>query len=141
MALPDAQTVLAKYKARSVAAAPDYVSGVVNTQKDIVGNAIAAIPLMQQNFNAAVQSGRVANGLRRIGTQGIKDAVQAKGSQAYTLGVQNADAKFLAGFGTLLQDEAQGLGQLPQDRSSDAARTARMLAWNTWMLGYKNRHP
>jgi hypothetical protein len=97
---------------------------------------------MQSQFNAAVNDGRVANGLRRAGKQGWLQGIQsAVSSGKFAAGVNGADAKFTQGFGTLLADERNGLAQLPTDTSSQAARRARLIAWADWMDGYKQRNP
>lgn len=139
MATPDAATVLAKWKARASAAADDFVNGVVNTDKDITGLAIAAIPRMRDEFLAAVDSGRVANGLRAVGTQGVKAAVQAKGRAAYQAGVQNADTKVLDAFGKLLpyiDGVKRQVAAMPNQ--TDADRDARMLRNVQLMRQYKS---
>lgn len=142
MAIPDVQTVLTKWKANTAGAAQKWATNSESTQIDPTAAAITAIPYMQSQFNAAVADGRVANGLRRAGKQGwlagINSAVQ---SGKFAAGVNGADAKFTSGFGTLLADERNGLAQLPSDRSTQAARRARLIAWADWMDGYKTRNP
>lgn len=142
MALPDVQTVLAKWKTNTSNAAQKWATNSEATQVDPTAAAINAIPYMQQQFNNAVNDGRVANGLRRSGKSGwlagINAAVQ---SGKFAAGVSGADAKFTTGFGALLADERNGLAQLPTDTSSQAARRARLIAWADWMDGYKQRNP
>jgi hypothetical protein len=142
MALPDITTVLAKWKANTSAAAQTWATNSESTQVDPTALAINAIPYMQLQFNAAVNDGRVANGLRRAGKAGWLAGIQsAVSSGKFAAGVAGADAKFTAGFGTLLRDEATGLAQLPTDTSTPAARRARLIAWADWMDGYKQRNP
>lgn len=136
MAIADAQTVLAKYKQRATAAASDYVTGAQTTTKDPTQLAIAAIPRMRAQIINAIDTGVVANGLRRAGKQGWLDGVINKGSQNYTTGVQNSDAKFLAAFGPLLQYEAQLQQQIDNmPNVTDADRKARMNAWFDGLIG------
>ncbi len=140
MATPDAQTVLTKWKARTTQASQDYVDGVQNTDKDIVGLAIAAIPRMRQNVIAAIDSGKVANGLRSVGTAGVKAAVAAKGGAAFSNGVAAADEKFLAKFTPLLayiDGVKRTIGSMPN--VTDADRDQRMLRNVQLMRQYAGR--
>jgi len=134
--ITDANTVLAKYKQRATAAAQDYVTGAQTTDKDPTALAIAAIPRMRANILTAIDTGIVANGLRRAGKIGWLDGVVNKGAANYTTGVQNADAKFLAAFGKLLTFEAQlqtRIASMPN--VTDADRKARMNAWFDGLIG------
>jgi hypothetical protein len=138
MATPDAATVYAKWQANSTNAADAYVAGVQNTDKDIVALAITAIPRMRQNVLAAIDDGRVANGLRKVGTQGIKDAVAAKGKVAFTNGIAGAQTKFEASFAPLLtyiDGVKRQIAQMPN--LTDADRDARMLKNVALMRQYK----
>jgi hypothetical protein len=142
MALPDVQTVLTKWKSATAGAAQKWAVNSEATQIDPTAAAITAIPYMQSQFNAAVNEGRVANGLRRAGKSGWLAGIQsAVSSGKFAAGVNGADAKFTVGFGTLLTDERNGLAQLPSDTSTQAARRARLIAWADWMDGYKQRNP
>jgi hypothetical protein len=139
VAVPSPQDALAKWKTRASAAAGDYVAGVQNTDKDIANLAIQAIPRMRTEIIAAIDSGRVANGLRRIGTAGIKQAVQEKGGAAYSNGVQNADTKFLDAFGRLLPYIQQAQTQVASmPNLTDADRDQRMLRFVQLMRQYKS---
>jgi hypothetical protein len=93
MAIPDASTVVAKWQQRSSAAAQDYAAGVQNTDKDPTALAIAAgqryIQRVQESFN----SGKWANGLRRVGKAGWQQAVTSKGVQNYTSGINAATVR------------------------------------------------
>jgi len=104
--------------------------------------AIQAIPYMQQQFNDAVNSGRVANGLRRAGKGGWLGGIQSAASSGkFAAGINGAETKFVAGFTTLLADIQRGVSQLPADKSSKAARRARLIGMADWMDGYKTRNP
>lgn len=142
MAIPDVSVVLAKWKSNTSAAAQKWASNSESTQIDPTAAAINAIPYMQQQFNNAVNDGRVANGLRRAGKSGWLAGIQsAVSSGKFAAGVSGADAKFTTGFGQLLADERNGIAQLPTDTSTTAARRARLIAWADWMDGYKQRNP
>lgn len=135
---PDAATVFAKWKANATNAADAYVAGVQTTDKDIVALAIAGIPRMRANVLKAIDDGRVANGLRKIGTQGIKDAVAQKGKVAFTNGVDGAQAKFEQSFAPLLtyiDGVKRQIAGMPN--VTDADRDARMLKNVQLMRQYK----
>jgi hypothetical protein len=136
-AIPDASTVVAKWQQRASAAASDYAAGVQNTDKDPTSLAIAAIPRMQQRFNDAVNSGKVANGLRRVGVQGWKAAVANKGVQNFQSGIAAATDKATAAFTRLLAYESTLQGQInAMPNNTDADREQRMLAWVRGMRNY-----
>jgi len=138
MATPSAAAVFAKWQSNSRNAADAYVDGVQNTDKDIVGLAIGAIPRMKANIIDAIDSGRVANGLRKVGNDGIKKAVAMKGKVAFTNGVDGAQEKFETSFAPLLSyiDGVKGkIAQMPN--LTDADRDARMLKNVQLMRQYK----
>lgn len=138
MATPTAQAVFAKWQQNATNAADRYVQGVQDTDKDIVQLAINAIPRMRTNVLAAIDDGRVANGLRKITTQGIKDAVAAKGKVAFTNGVAGAQTKFEASFAPLLtyiDGVKRQVAAMPN--LTDADRDARMLKNVQLMRQYK----
>lgn len=142
MAIPSTADVLAKWKQNTANAAQRWAQNSEATPVDPTQLAIQQIPFMQSQFNAAVNDGRVANGLRRAGKQGWLNGIQsAANSGKFAAGIQGADQKFTSGFDTLLADEARGQSQLPSDKSSKAARRARLIAWADWMDGYTQRNP
>lgn len=134
----DPSAVLAKWKANTSAASAEYVAGAESTDKDPTQLAIAAIPYMRARVIEAIDSGRVANGLRRAGKQGWLAGITGKGRANFESGVANADQAFLSGFTPLL---AYIGAQLPAVRSmpanSPAERKARMNAWFDRMSAYK----
>lgn len=139
MATPSASDVFAKWKTNSTNAADEYVAGVQNTDKDIVALAIAAIPRMRANVLKAIDDGRVANGLRKVTTQGIKDAVAQKGKVAFTNGVDGAQQKFEQSFTPLLtyiDGVKRQIASMPN--LTDADRDARMLKNVQLMRQYKS---
>jgi hypothetical protein len=135
---PDAASVFAKWKTNSTNAADAYVNGVQSSDKDIVALAIGAIPRMRANILKAIDDGRVANGLRKVGTQGIKDAVALKGKVAFTNGIDGAQSKFEASFAPLLtyiDGVKRQIAAMPN--LTDADRDARMLKNVQLMRQYK----
>ena len=142
MAIPDPQSVVDKWEANTSGAAQRWASNSENTPVDPTALAIQAIPQMQAGFNAAVNSGRVANGLRKAGkTKWLAGINAAASSGKFAAGITAGKDNALAGFTTLLQDEARGQSQLPSDKSTPAARRARLISWADWMAGYKQRNP
>jgi hypothetical protein len=93
---------------------------------------------MRANVLDAIDNGRVANGLRKVGTDGIKAAVAQKGKVAFTNGVSGAQQKFETAFAPLLVyiDNVKGqIAQMPN--LTDADRDARMLKNVALMRQYK----
>lgn len=135
--IADATTVAQKWATRTSAAAQDYVDGVTGTDKDPTALAIQAIPRMRTRVLEAIDSGKVAAGLRRVGKQGWIAAVQAKGASNFSSGVQAAESKVAAAFGPLLAFETNLQRQVQgMPANTDAEREARMLAWVRGMRGY-----
>jgi hypothetical protein len=137
-ALPSAQAVAEKWRTRTSAASQDYAQGVANTDKDPTALAIAAGPRYLANVQAAFQSGRWANGLRKAGKAGWQQAVASKGVANFSNGVAAAEGKVAEAFASLLSFE-QGLlntvSSMPNVTDND--REARMLAWVRGMRTYK----
>jgi len=138
MGLPSAQEVAAKWAARAGSASQDYVDGAQRTDKDPTALAIAAIPRMRSEIIAAIDSGRVAAGLRRIGKQGWLEAIQTKGAANYATGVSQAEGKVASAFGPLLAYIGGGLARVSSmPANTDAERKARMNFWFDYMRGYQ----
>jgi len=137
MALPTAQEVAAKWARNAGAASQDYVTGAQRTDKDPTALAIAALPRMRANVIAAIDSGKVANGLRRVGKQGWLDGITGKGQTNYGTGVSQAQSKVEQAFGPLLSYVAAGQSRLASMPSNtDAERDQRALFWIQYMRGY-----
>jgi hypothetical protein len=93
---------------------------------------------MRANILQAIDDGRVANGLRKIGNDGIKAAVAQKGKVAFTNGVAGAQVKFEASFAPLLtyiDGVKRQIAVMPN--LTDADRDARMLKNVQLMRQYK----
>lgn len=139
MALPTAQEVADKWAQRTSAAAADYAKGVATTDKDPTQLAIAAIPRMRSNILQAIDSGKVANSLRRVGKAGWQQAVAAKGETNFSTGVNAAREKVAERFGPLLAFEQNLLTSIASMPSlTDADRENRMLAWVRGMRNYSS---
>ena len=135
--IPDAASVAQKWVTRTSAASQDYADGVAQTDKDPTALAIAAIPRMRQRVIEAIDSGKVAAGLRNVGKLGWQQAVLSKGVQNFSTGVTAAQDKVQAAFGPLLAFETTLQRQvLAMPANTDAEREARMLAWIRGMRCY-----
>lgn len=134
----DASAVASKWVTRTSAASQDYVDGVTQTDKDPSALAIAAIPRMRIRVLEAIDTGKVAAGLRRSGKAGWIAAVQAKGAANFSSGVQAAEGKVAAAFGPLLAFESNLQRQVQaMPANTDAEREAKMLAWVRGMRTYQ----
>jgi hypothetical protein len=110
-----------------------WASGVQNTQKDIVGRAVAQQNVAMANYNEALSSGRWAARLQAVGNAGIKAAAAAKQANFGT-GVANARDKYLAAAQKLYPYIAAGQSQIEAMPSgSIAASKARATAWIDYM--------
>jgi hypothetical protein len=139
MALISAQEFADKWAQRTSAAAADYVAGAERTDVDPTALAIAAIPRMRQNILAAIDTGKVAAGLRRSGKTGWLAGVAGKGAQnfASSVSAQATKDKVAAAAGPLLSYIAAGLSRLSSmPKNTDAERDARQLFWSNYMRGY-----
>lgn len=136
-AIADAQSVAQKWSQRSQAAAGDYTSGVQNTSSDPTALAIAAGQRYIQRVTDAFNSGKWANGLRRVGKAGWQSATVAKAAN-FSTGVAAAESKVAAAFGPLLAYEAtlqSRIESMPNVTAAD--RKARMVAWFDGMASYQ----
>jgi hypothetical protein len=87
--------VLSKWKTNTAGAAQRWAQNAEQTPVDPTALAIQAIPYMQARFNDAVNSGRVANGLRRSGKGGWLQGINSAASSGkFAAGINGADAKF-----------------------------------------------
>jgi hypothetical protein len=134
----DAGAIASRWVTRTSAASQDYVDGVTNTDKDPAALAIAAIPRMRSRVLEAIDTGKVAAGLRRSGKAGWIAAVQAKGAANFSSGVTAAEAKVAQAFGPLLAFENNLQRQVnSMPANTDAEREAKMLAWVRGMRTYQ----
>lgn len=138
MALPTPQEFAEKWANRASAASSDYVAGAQRTDKDPTALAIAALPRMKQRVIEAIDSGKVANGLRRSGKQGWIDGIVTKGANNYASGVMASKGKVERAAGPLLSYIAAGQSRLASmPANTDAEREARMLSFIRHMRSYQ----
>lgn len=119
-------------------AVQDYRNGVLNTDKNPMQLAVQAIPKMRNNFNAAVDSGKVAAGFNSVSLQTWKQQTATKGGDRYVDGVTKAKPKMLqfqmqiAPFRAALQQE---LASMPTDTPDQ--RIQKMVANARGMAAFK----
>lgn len=138
MAIPSATDAAQKWATRTSSAGEDYRRGVEQTDKDPTALAIAAIPYARERWLQAVDSGRMANGLRRVGKAGWQQAVLSKGVNNFTAGVAAAQSKYAERIAPVLAYEANlqtRIASMPNGSAVD--RRNRMLAWFDGMSQYR----
>lgn len=122
-----------KWQRRLSAAAPDITKGVNRVDVSPTEKAAAKADKMLANVTAAVQSGKWANGLRRVTISDWKAATINKGIPRLSQGVQGAAPK-VSNFASQLlpfQDSLQSqINSMPDLTLEDSI--ARM---NTWVRG------
>lgn len=109
-------------------AATNYSTGVNNYSGDWAGSTTRQQAVMQQGFNDAVSSGRWANGVNRVGTQGWKQATQNKVSN-YSTGFTAGASAQAAAISKILAAEANIVGSLPPrgDYTQNKARATAVM--------------
>lgn len=137
-AIPDASTVASKWVQRTSAASSDYAEGVARTDVDPTQRAIANQARMRQRVIEAIDSGKWAQALQRVGKAGWQQAVASKGVQNFSTGVAAAESKVAAAFGPLLAFEKSLQATVQaMPANTDADRNNRMLAWVNGMRQYQ----
>lgn len=110
------------------------IAGVNAVTDNPMSKAIAAIPKMQQNFDAAVSSGKIARGMGRVTLQQWKSVTAAKDGTNLASGVNAAQQKRLAFDTYLVQTVNNGLptiAAMPNTTLAEAIMKAG--AWITYM--------
>lgn len=119
------------------AAQTKWSEGVQNTQKDIVGRAIANSGAAVSNYTDAIASGRWAQALSAVGNAGIK-AAAAKKAGNYATGIAASKDKYLAKAQKLYPYIAQAQSMVEGMPSGNlAASKARVLAYMDFMAAGK----
>lgn len=139
MPLITASEFATKWSQRTSAATADYVAGAERTDKDPTQLAINALPRMRANVIAAIDSGKVAAGLRRAGKTGWLAGITGKGQQNFSSSVsaQATVDKVATAAGPLLNYIGAGLTRLATMPSvTNADRDARQLFWSNYMRAY-----
>lgn len=101
----------------------NYQAGVEGYSGDWAGATTRQQAAMTSGWNAAVSSGRWAQGVNNVGTNGWKQATVARIAN-YGVGFQAGAAKFNAAIGKIIQAEANIVNSLPPrgDYNANKAR-------------------
>lgn len=123
-------------------AVSDYRQGVQSTNKNPMQLAVAAIPKMRANFNAAIDNGKVAAGLNSVSLASWKQQTAVVGGDRYAAGVAAAKPKIIA-FQTQIAPFRDQLSAAIQSMPSDTfeQRMARMRANAEGMHTFKFQKP
>lgn len=129
----------ARWLAGAQGAEDAWNQGLQTTTKDIVGNAIRQKDVAVRNFADALNSGRWANGLTKVGNGGIKSAA-AKKKQNYGTGIAAGLDAYTAAAQKLYPYIAAGQNQIESMPSGTiAASKARASAWIDYMHAGKGQ--
>ena len=126
-----------KWSEKTQGAQQDYVDGVQGTTKDPTALAVAAGQRYIAQVTAAFNSGKWANGLRRVSQAQWKAITVAKAG-AFASGVAASESKVASAFGPLFAFEDNletAIASMPNVTPAD--RKARMLRWFDGMSGYQ----
>lgn len=107
-----AQQAAANWAGSAGRAATAWTEGVNNFSGDWAGRTTSQQSVMQQNLNDSINSGRWANGVQRVGTQGWKQATQSKASN-YSTGFSAGASRQASAIAKILSAEANIVGSLP----------------------------
>lgn len=132
----DAATAAQRYVQGASQGQARFVEGVQSTTKDPTALAVAAQGKLVTNFNAAIQAGKYARGLSRVGKAGWQAATVAKASN-YTTGIQAGASKYEAAIGPVLSQISSlqsQIAQMPNNTIEDSAARARafMVGLHNW---------
>lgn len=86
--------IAAKYESRAKAAGQDWVNGIVNSNVDTVGRAIASADTWHQAVSSQRAKDRYIGGLRSTNTAEIKAKVTKLGASRYTTGISAGMDKY-----------------------------------------------
>jgi hypothetical protein len=131
-AIVDAQTAAQRWTQSAGAAQQRYTEGVQATTKDPTQLAIAQQAKLQNNFVAAVSSGKWSRALARVGAAGWKAAAVAKANN-YSTGINASQQKYMDAIGPVLQVEAQLQQQLQSMPSTTIQDSVNRAAF--WING------
>jgi hypothetical protein len=107
-----AQQAASAWEQSSGRAAQNYSEGINNFSGDWAGRTTGQQSTMLQNLTQAVNSGRWAQGVQRVGTQGWKSRTQAKISN-YSTGFTAGASRQASAIAKILAAEGNIVGSLP----------------------------
>lgn len=130
MAKPyDPTKVTEKQIRRAQAATTDYTAGVQAVTESPTAKAAKKIDKMRAGFNAAIDSGKVADGLNAVTLDDWKNATTKKGGERYASGVSDSQDKvqaFHEELSSFMGPHLQKINSMP-DTTPDQ-RLAKMMA-------------
>jgi hypothetical protein len=125
-----AQQVRARWQTGASGAGASWSDGVQNTQIDVIGRAIQALPAAAAGYAEAISSGRTARALQAVGTAGWKSAV-AKKQGNYATGIAAGGDKFERSMSKLLpflESTVAGLpARVPGNPSANLQRVSGVV--------------
>jgi hypothetical protein len=132
------QQIVDKQVKNAANAVGDYRTGVQNTDKNPMQLAVQSLGKMRNNFNAAIDSGKVAAGFNSVSLAQWKQQTAKKGGDRYVDGVNQAKSKMLA-FQTQIAPFRDALQQQISQMPSDTLdqRIQRMVANANGMHQFK----
>jgi len=127
--MKSASSVAGKWGSRASGASNDYVEGAKSTTKDQAELAVKAIPIMKTALNKAIDSGRVAAGLKKSGKGGWQRAIETKGGNRYSEGVSGAEAQAKYATNSGAYDTSRNAAaSLPRGEKGSSTNIARVTA-------------
>src|SRR5256885_11437142 len=102
MAVKSLQATVDRWVAGTAAGQTAYVDGVQNTDIDVIGRAIAALPQAAAAYSAAISSGLTARRLAAVGTSGWKQATGQAAGAAWAAGGSAKKSKYQAKMQSVL---------------------------------------
>lgn len=119
----------AKWQRRVSQAGQDYQTGVQNAT-GWADAAVSASARRDAGLQAAMADGRINAGIQRTGDAGWKSKTLAKGPAAWSAGVQNGGAAYLAGANKNAQYQAAAQAATANiDTSTLAGRLQKAQVW------------
>jgi hypothetical protein len=139
MAGANAQQAAQMWAQNLASAGQKITNGVNNTTKDPIQLAIAAIPTMVANFQAAASQGRIQSGLQKSSKAAWQQAMIKKGIPNLAAGTAQAMPKVAAKLQSIIASVNQAVAQLPP-RGTLQQNLQRANQFATAMAATKGQH-
>ena len=120
--MKDVATVLKKWQDNTAGATKAYVDGVNRVSVSPTAQAAQALEKARQNYNAAIDSGRMANALNNVSLASWKASASGKGAANLQNGVRAATPKmqaFLTAFLPVAEQASQEAKSIPNVGPND----------------------
>ena len=135
----NAQTMVTNWSAGVGRSAQKWSNGALNPRQLFNANPTAAQTAWGSGVQQAIADGAYASGLTKTDLNAMAASISGPGAQRYSASGTQKVAKYQAKAAALAQAEQQVLASLPADRSTPAARIARMNAWVQGMMALKGK--